>query len=289
MKRIGVLVVFVAAVALSGGANSHAAMTTVNGFCFQSPDNRLVPCNTSPTPTTALILPNKTVSVSNPVSAPLDTTTYLVTITSSVACFASDEPVLVYPMGGGNGAAVLSPLRPAGAAGPSPQSVAIHVDPATTTATLSLEVLNRAVGTGGLVVKAVWPAESVERLVRVINPATPAAVPSVPPGRPPTRRFPLPRPSGPRPRLQPIPQDLLAPRLPQAKLSSCAPVSRPTRRRLSISPRSTFRPYPTQCVRPRCCTAITASRITLPAGRRQLDRTDSPYSHSSNRSQPPPA
>ncbi|MDQ2742882.1 MAG: hypothetical protein M3Z66_11390, partial [Chloroflexota bacterium] len=49
-------------------------------------------------------------------------------------------------------------------------------------ATLSLEVLNRAVGPGGLVVKAVWPAESVERLVRVINPATPTAVPTVPPG-----------------------------------------------------------------------------------------------------------
>ena len=182
MKRIGVLVVFVAAAALSGGANSHAAMTTANGFCFQSPDNRLVPCNTSPTPTRALILPNKTVSISGPVSAPLDTTTYLVTITSSVACFALDEPVLVYPMGGGNGAAVLSPLQPAGAAGPSPQSVVIHVDPATTTATLSLEVLNRALGTGGLVVKAVWPAESVERLVRVINPASPTAVPTVPPG-----------------------------------------------------------------------------------------------------------
>lgn len=182
MKRIAVLVVLVAAAALSGGENSHAAMTAVNGFCFQSPYNTVVPCTTSPTPTRALILPNKTLSVSGPVAAPLDTTTYLVTITSSIACFALDEPILVYPMGGGNGAAVLSPLQPAGTAGPSPQSVVVHVDPATSTATLSLEVLNRALGTGGLVVKAVWPAESVERLVRVINPATPTAVPTVPPG-----------------------------------------------------------------------------------------------------------
>jgi len=182
MKRIGALVVLVVAAALTGGENSHAAMTAVNGFCFRSPYNTLVPCNTSPTPTRALILPNKTLSVSGPVAAPLDTTTYTVTITSSVACFALDEPVVVYPMGGGNGAAVLSPLQPVGAAGPSPQSVIVHVDPTTTRATLSLEVLNRSLGTGGLVVKAVWPAERVERLVRVIDPATPTAPPTVPPG-----------------------------------------------------------------------------------------------------------
>ncbi len=87
MKRIAVLVVLVAAAALSGGENSHAAMTAVNGFCFQSPYNTVVPCTTSPTPTRALILPNKTLSVSGPVAAPLDTMTYLVTITSEHCLF----------------------------------------------------------------------------------------------------------------------------------------------------------------------------------------------------------
>src|SRR5207302_1107540 len=45
----------------------------------------------------------------------------------------------------------------------------VIVDPNTGTATFSLEVLNTAIGTQGLVVKAVFPFERIERFATVIS------------------------------------------------------------------------------------------------------------------------
>jgi hypothetical protein len=115
---------------------------------------------------------NKSVSVSAPVAGPsgTGTTTYTVTITANDVCGQplTGEPVQVYAVGNA-GAVVLAPLFGGTALGTSNATVVLGTGGAPAgTATLSLEVLNAALGNNGLLIKAVFPLEGIERFVTVI-------------------------------------------------------------------------------------------------------------------------
>jgi len=98
---------------------------------------------------------------------PNGTTTYTVTITATDICGnpVYGEPVNVFLLGNA-GAAVLAPTG-ANAIVTGTNTSTVFLD-ATGTAVLSLEILNTAIGTQGLVVKAVFPLERVERFVTVV-------------------------------------------------------------------------------------------------------------------------
>lgn len=115
---------------------------------------------------------NKSVSVSSAVAGPTGTgtQTYTVTIKAFDICGLPlvGEPVQVYAVGNA-GAVVLAPVGAGGTA--LSTSNAIVTIGTAGTATLSLEVLTAALGTNGLLIKAVFPLEGIERFVTVI-PAT---------------------------------------------------------------------------------------------------------------------
>jgi len=131
----------------------------------------------------------KTLTVSAGTPAPAGTTAYTVTITASDVCGnpITYEPVQVYALGGNSGV-VLAPVSVGAVLNASTTSASILVNPAGSatagSATLSLEVLNTAVGTQGLVVKAVWPFEQIERFSTVIAGVTPgqSVTQTYPPG-----------------------------------------------------------------------------------------------------------
>jgi hypothetical protein len=159
---------------------THADVTEINGFCFSGPGNTLVSCS-SPTPTPAPPQPEKFIQLGGPVAGPKGTTSYSLTVTSRLACFALTEPVDIFAMGAA-GSAALEPIFP-----PQPISQAQHarvfvdqhVGTATSgTASLTLEVFNALAGTTGINVKAVWPDESREQLLSVIAPPTPTVTPT---------------------------------------------------------------------------------------------------------------
>jgi hypothetical protein len=103
-------------------------------------------------------------------AGPANTTTFTVQITAKDVCGnpISAEPIQVYALGNA-GSVVLAPVISAGGTiiSSSSNSAVVTVGSAGT-ATLSLEVLNTAVGTQGLVVKVVFPYENIERFVTVI-------------------------------------------------------------------------------------------------------------------------
>jgi hypothetical protein len=114
------------------------------------------PCNPSSTSTTGCGIPG-----------PAGTTTFTVTITATDICGNPivGEPVDVYALGNA-GAVVLAPGG-ANVTGTSTSTATAVLD-ANGSATLTLEVLNTAIGTQGLVIKAVFPRESLERFATVI-------------------------------------------------------------------------------------------------------------------------
>ncbi len=111
----------------------------------------------------------KTLTVSStPIAGPSGTSSYTVTIQGFDICGNAivGEPVEVYALTGAAGAVVLAPTGTGGSSnGTGAATVYLN---SSGTATLSLEVLNQALGTSGLVVKAVFPLEEVERFVTVI-------------------------------------------------------------------------------------------------------------------------
>ena len=189
MRRTAVLSLIIAVAALALSRQSKAEMaatattptviTRINGFCFASPYNTLVPCPVSPTPTFVPIIPtpNKAVAVGAGTPPMAGVSTYTVTLTSKLTCFSLVEPITVYLLGSPS-AGVLTPVSPPGLAvvgGP----VTVQVG-ASGTATLSLEVFTQAVGPQGLFVKAVWPQEGIERIVPVIPAGGPVTPPTTP-------------------------------------------------------------------------------------------------------------
>jgi hypothetical protein len=112
----------------------------------------------------------KTLTVSAGTPGPAGTTSYTVTITALDVCGnpITGEPISVYALGNA-GAAVLAPVTVGAILSTSSTASTVLVDPNTGTATFSLEVLNTAVGTQGLVIKAVFSFEKIERFATVIS------------------------------------------------------------------------------------------------------------------------
>jgi hypothetical protein len=115
------------------------------------------------------------VNVSSAVAGPAGTgtTTYTVTITANDLCGnpLTGEPVQVYAVGNA-GAVVLAPIAGGTALSSTNALVVLGTGGAAAgTATLSLEVLNAALGNNGLLIKAVFPLEGIERFFTVVAPA----------------------------------------------------------------------------------------------------------------------
>jgi hypothetical protein len=123
----------------------------------------------------------KTLTVSPGTPGPAGTTSYTVTVTATDVCGNPlfGEPVQVYALGNA-GATVLAPVSAGVVLSANTTSAVVTVDPVTGQAVLSLEILNTAIGTQGLVIKAVFPFEKVERFVTVIPGSTPGATVNVP-------------------------------------------------------------------------------------------------------------
>jgi hypothetical protein len=102
------------------------------------------------------------------VPGPSGTTTYTVTISATDICGnpVVGEPVQVFALGNA-GAVVLAPTG-VGAVATSSNASTVYLN-SSGMATLSLEVLGTAIGNQGLVIKAVFPLENVERFVTVIQ------------------------------------------------------------------------------------------------------------------------
>jgi hypothetical protein len=135
------------------------------------PGNPVTPAPTT-APSRALILPNKTLTVSPPFTvAGSPVSNYTVTVTSSEECFPLDEPINIYTLGNPS-AIALSPISANIMGGQDKNHLTFTVDPMTHTAIFSLEVFNAALDATGLAVKAVWSIEGVERVVTLVPPAT---------------------------------------------------------------------------------------------------------------------
>lgn len=109
----------------------------------------------------------KSIVVGAAITGPAGTTTYPVTVTALDISGnpLTGETVNVYALGNA-GAVVLAPTSLGGVSnGNAAATVTIG---ANGTATLSLEVLPNALGTNGLVLKAVFPRESIERFAQVV-------------------------------------------------------------------------------------------------------------------------
>lgn len=122
----------------------------------------------------------KTLTVSAGSPGPAGTTSYLVTITATDVCGnpITGEPIQVYALGNA-GAVVLAPVSVGAVLQANANSAVVTVRSDTGTATLSLEVLNTAIGTQGLVIKAVFPFEAIERFATVISGTTPGQTATV--------------------------------------------------------------------------------------------------------------
>lgn len=174
MKRILFALLAVSMCLVLGTRSSHADITVINGYCFASPDNRLVPC-TSPTPVLdqAALAVTKDLSVSGGFAGPDGTTQYFLTITSQMGCFSLSEPVYLYAMGSPSAAALNELLPVQRGSDGSQMQVVFGQDNGTMSAgvaTVSLEVANKYVGPAGVYLKAYWPAEGVERVITIVKP-----------------------------------------------------------------------------------------------------------------------
>jgi hypothetical protein len=196
MRRLAVLALILVVGTALGASRTLAdvtSMTQQTSICTTvTPVYTIEICGPSTPTQRALIPPVKTLAVGAGVPGPEDTVAFPVTITSSIVCFSLDEPIVAYTMGTPRGDAVLYQLSPA----PLVQSLGsvqhVNVDPATSSATLRLEVYRGALSPSGVDVKAVWPAEGIDRVAAVIPPtpatATPTATPHIavtPSGPPP--------------------------------------------------------------------------------------------------------
>ena len=126
----------------------------------------------------------KSLSVSAPTPGPAGTVSYTITVTGRDICGTPIlEPIFIYALGNA-GAVVLSPTPGLGGSilSTSTTSAVVTVSPVTGQTTLSLEVLSTAIGTQGLVVKAVFPFEAIERFVTVIPGSVTGATVNVPYG-----------------------------------------------------------------------------------------------------------
>jgi hypothetical protein len=110
---------------------------------------------------------NKSVTVSPALGGPAGTTSYTVTVTGTDICGNPivGEQVNVFALSSVAGAVILAPLGQGTANGTSSATVALNGNGQ---AQLSLEVLNQSLGNSGLVIKAVFPLEAIERFVTVI-------------------------------------------------------------------------------------------------------------------------
>lgn len=144
-----------------------------NGACLTQPYNTISQCPVPPTPTRALIAPNKTLSVSGGTSGPAGSTTYQVTVVSKFVCFALNEPVDLYSLAQNPNAVAITGIQPQVPS--SGSSISLMPDPATGTDTLLLEVFKDQLGSAGLDLKAVWPFEGVERVASVVAPSATSA------------------------------------------------------------------------------------------------------------------
>ncbi len=157
-------------------ANLTPGIVNIGGSCFITPYFTYSPtCSVTPIPpsvgTRPLIIPNKTLSVSPSgglAGSPVNN--YLVTVTSSVACFSLNEPINLYTLGNPS-AIALSAVSPSSIAPQDKNHYTFTVDPVTHTATFSLEALGSALDATGLAVKAVWPLEGIERVTTLVQPA----------------------------------------------------------------------------------------------------------------------
>jgi len=115
----------------------------------------------------------KSISHTGPIAGPAGTgtSTYTITIVANDICGApiTGEPVFVYAIAN-PGAVVLAPLG-AGSVSLSPSNALVPLVGGT--ATLSLEVLNQGLSPNGLVIKAVFPVENVERFDVIVTPTAP--------------------------------------------------------------------------------------------------------------------
>nr|MDQ2737680.1 hypothetical protein [Actinomycetota bacterium] len=113
---------------------------------------------------------SKSVTVSAGTAGPVGTTAYIVTVTALDLCGTplNGEPIQVYALGNA-GAAVLAPVSYGTLISAGTTSAVVTPNVTSGTATFSLEVLNTAIGNQGLIVKVVFPLESVERFATVIS------------------------------------------------------------------------------------------------------------------------
>lgn len=195
MKRTSLLIVVVAVMsALMVSGRTHASIIPGSGVgpvygtlvtCYSLP--KQTPCPTATPNTIAAIYPVKSMSVSGAIAGPYGVNDYGISIVSQVGCFSLTEPILVSALGN-HGEAIFRQVSPP-LVGGNPYQASVVVGP-DGTATLAMEVWSSQVGPAGLVVKAVWPEEGVERLQSVIPPSAttplPATATSVPTAVPPT-------------------------------------------------------------------------------------------------------
>lgn len=163
------------------GASAYLGQTTVQAVAdYPYTRGEHPPISSAPLTKVFQSAFQKSLTVSAGSAGPANTTSYTVTVTALDVCgnplFA--EPVILYALGNA-GAGVLTPVNVGSVIATSGNSTTVTVRSDTGTATLTLEVLNTAVGTSGLVVKAVWPIEHIERFATVIPGSTPGATTSV--------------------------------------------------------------------------------------------------------------
>lgn len=220
MKRTSLLIVVVAlASALMVSGNTHASIIPGSGVgpiygnsvtCYSLP--KQTPCPTATPNTIPEIFPVKSMSVSGAIAGPYGVDNYSIGIVSQVGCFSLTEPILVSALGN-HGEAVFRQVSPP-LVGGNPYQANVVVGP-DGTATLAMEVWSSQVGPAGLVVKAVWPEEGVERLQSVIAPSAttplPATATAVPTAVPPTATGTPPATATAGPTVTPVPTETTTP------------------------------------------------------------------------------
>jgi hypothetical protein len=167
------------------GANAALGTTTVQAVAdYPYVRGEHPPISSAPLTKVFTSLFLKDVTVTGPTAGPAGTSAYVVTITALDVCGnpIAGEPIQVFALGNA-GAAVLAPVSFGAAVVSGTTSSVVTVIPAGNpgagTATLSLEVLNTAIGTQGLVVKAVFTFERIERFATVISGSTPGQTATV--------------------------------------------------------------------------------------------------------------
>lgn len=170
---------------LEFGTGAVLGTTTVNAVADYPYTREHAPVGSASLTKVWTSLFNKSVTVSAGTPGPAGTTAYNVTVTAQDVTGAPLlEPVEVFALGNA-GAAVLAPVTYGSLISASSTSAVVTPNAASGgVATFSLEVLNTAIGTSGLVVKVVFPFEKIERFATVISGSTTGTTATVvyPPG-----------------------------------------------------------------------------------------------------------